>query len=115
MNSFFGKVALASYDFNESSGLNNAASKMGYNKGQSFSPENIISEGISYALSFLGVIFLVLAIYAGITWMTSQGNEKAIEKAKNILTNSIIGLVIVALAYVISYLVISNFTGDYLN
>lgn len=114
MNILFAKTAQAAYNFSENSGLNKAAKKLGYNTGEAFSPENSIAKGITYILSFLGVIFLALAIYAGILWMTSQGNEKTVEKAKDILINSVIGLIIVALAYAISYFVVSTFVTGYL-
>lgn len=57
---------------------------------------------IGLALSFVGVIFLVLMIYAGIMWMTAQGNDQQVGKAKNLLINAIIGLVIVFAAYAIT-------------
>jgi len=114
MENFFVKTAQAAYNFSENSGLNKAANKLGYSTDNVFNPENAIAKGINYVLSFLGVIFLVLAIYAGILWMTSQGNEKTVEKSKDILINSVIGLVIVALAYAISYFVVSTFATGYL-
>ena len=41
-------------------------------------------------------------IYAGILWMTSQGNEQQVAKAKDMLINGIIGLIIVFAAYTIT-------------
>ena len=61
---------------------------------------------IQVALSLLGVIFLLLTIYAGYLWMTDRGNEQQVEKAKKMLTAAVIGLVIVLGAYAISYFVI---------
>ncbi|MFH1522455.1 MAG: hypothetical protein ABIE43_01390 [Patescibacteria group bacterium] len=72
---------------------------------------NLISVVISIALSFLGVIFLVLMIYAGYLWMTARGNEEQATKARNTITAAIIGLVIVLAAYAISYFVISRIGG----
>ncbi|MDI3496162.1 MAG: Type secretion system pilin [Patescibacteria group bacterium] len=57
---------------------------------------------IGTVLSFVGVLFLVLMIYAGILWMTAQGNETQVAKAKNLLMNGIIGLIIVFSAYAIT-------------
>ena len=37
-------------------------------------PATIIGNLVAYLFGFLGVIFLVLAIYGGILWMTAQGN-----------------------------------------
>ena len=63
----------------------------------------IISTLITVVLGFLGIIFLVLTISAGFKWMTSQGNEEDIKKAKGTIKNSIIGLIIVIAAYAITY------------
>jgi cellobiose-specific phosphotransferase system component IIC len=65
-----------------------------------FIPENV-GNIIDIILSFVGVVFFILIIYAGISWMTSQGNEQQITKAKGLLFNAIIGLVIVFAAYAI--------------
>ena len=65
-----------------------------------------VSLFISVFLSFLGIIFLILILYAGFLWMTSGGNEEQITKAKGMLKNSIIGLAIIISAYAITYFVI---------
>ena len=53
----------------------------------------------------LGVVFLCLIIYAGILWMTAQGEPKKVQKAKDILIQSTVGLAITLMAYAISYFV----------
>lgn len=57
---------------------------------------------INPALGFLGVIFLLLMLYAGFLWMTSGGNSDQVDKAKRILTSAVIGTVIVLAAYAIT-------------
>lgn len=57
---------------------------------------------IGIALSFIGVIFLILMIYAGISWMTASGNQEKVTKAKDLIINAIIGLIIVLAAYAIT-------------
>lgn len=59
-------------------------------------------------LGFVGVIFVVLTIYAGFLWMTASGNEEQVTKAKNILKSSIIGMVIVFASYSIANFVINS-------
>jgi hypothetical protein len=56
-------------------------------------------------LSALGIVFLAFALYAGIRWMTAQGNEEHVTKAKDTLESAIIGIVIVAISYAITTLV----------
>jgi len=57
-------------------------------------PATIIGNLVAYLFGFLGVIFLVLAIYGGILWMTAQGNEEQSTKARKIITQAIVGLLI---------------------
>lgn len=68
----------------------------------------LVGRLVNVFLGILGVVFLVLAIYAGYKWMTAQGDEKAVGEAKTTLTNSIIGLIIIAAAYSISSFVING-------
>lgn len=70
-------------------------------------PSLIIGSAIGYVLSFIGTIFMIAIIYGGFLWMTAKGNESQVDKAKTIMRNSIIGFVVVALAYVISTTVLN--------
>ena len=63
-----------------------------------------IGRGISLAISFIGVYFLVRIIFAGALWATAQGNAEQIDKAKKILTNAVIGLAIVLAAGIIVFI-----------
>jgi uncharacterized BrkB/YihY/UPF0761 family membrane protein len=60
---------------------------------------------VSMIFGVLGVVFLLLIIYAGVLWMTAQGDSKKVQKAKDILTQSAIGLAITLSAFAISYFV----------
>lgn len=70
-----------------------------------------IGKLIAALLSVLGVIFLLLIIWAGFTWMTAQGDPKKVDKAKDILITSVVGLIILLSAYAISTFVITQL-GD---
>ncbi|MCU0679465.1 MAG: hypothetical protein MUC28_03425 [Planctomycetes bacterium] len=88
-------------------GLFDTGSKAGYDVADSaFNYENEFADRIgkiiAIILSFLGVIFLLLMIYGGFTWMTARGNEQQIAKAKGILYNALIGLIVVLAAYAIT-------------
>ncbi len=87
----------------------NVVGRAGYQTGDFAStPSIIIGRLILYALTFVGVIFLILTVYAGFTWMTAGGNEEKIKKAKKIITNSIIGLIIVIASYIITNYVVGS-------
>jgi hypothetical protein len=81
----------------------------GYNTTANF--KTIISKIITMALELMGVIFLILGIYGGYTWMTAGGNEEAVEKAKKTIVHAVIGLVIVLAAYAISRFVVETIGG----
>src|SRR3989344_3381408 len=52
-------------------------------------------------LGLVGIIALVIIVYAGFLWMTSAGNAEQIDKAKRTLRNAAIGLLIIFLAFAI--------------
>ena len=70
----------------------------------------LIGTLINTLLGVLGIIFVVLTVYAGFLWMTAQGSEENVKKAKGMLTQAIIGLVIIVAAYAISTFVINAIT-----
>ena len=75
----------------------------------------IIGGFIRVALSFLGLIFLILVIYAGFLWMTAGGSDEQVGKAKTLVGQAVVGLIIVIASFAISEFVIdavSNATGN---
>lgn len=113
--SFLLGLKIQAYDFNEQSGLNSTASTSGHLTQLYFGERGSIEVGVSVILaallSLLGIVFLILMIYAGILWMTARGQEKRVEQAKSILVDSIVGIVIVAGAYAITYFVLGSLQG----
>ncbi len=71
----------------------------------------LIGRFITVLLGVLGIIFVIMVIYAGILYMTAGGEDDKVKKAKKLLTQSIIGLVIIVSAYSISTFVISQLVG----
>lgn len=67
----------------------------------------VVANIISVFLGFLGIIFLILIIYAGFKWMMAGGNTENVEAAKKMLIAGIIGLIIIAAAYAIAAFVAS--------
>lgn len=63
-------------------------------------------------LSLTGILFTVLAVYAGIMWMTARGDQGRVEQAQKILQNSLIGLVIAVSAYAITGFVMQAVISD---
>lgn len=54
---------------------------------------------ISVFLGLLGVIFVILTIYGGFTWMTAAGNEEKVSKAARIIKASVLGILIIIAIY----------------
>lgn len=59
----------------------------------------IVARIIRAALGLIGIVLLAIILYGGFLWMTSGGNEEQIGKAKKILVNAVIGLIIILCAY----------------
>lgn len=57
---------------------------------------------LNYLLTFAGLVFFLLLIYAGYLWMSARGNEEQVEKAKKMIREIIIGIIIILLARLIT-------------
>lgn len=113
LNSFlFAPVAMAQGLKNAvgtNSPLQKAATKAGTEGNGDIN--TVVGTGIQAALTLVGLIFLVLMVYAGYLWMTARGEESQIEKAKNIISSTLIGMGVVLAAYFITNFVITKFGG----
>jgi hypothetical protein len=67
---------------------------------------------VQLMLAFAGLIAVVFIIIGGYYYMSSGGNEENAEKGKSIITNFVIGLVIIILAYAIVTILIATLTGQ---
>lgn len=73
----------------------------------------IIGRVIQGFLSVSGTIALVMFIYGGIVWLTSTGNPEMIKKGKSILVWAVLGIIVIASAYVLTNAVFNAvITGD---
>lgn len=68
--------------------------------------EEIIGNIIQAALIMIGTIFLVLIVYGGYLWMTARGNQEQVKKAKDIVIQASIGLVLVLAAWAITFFIL---------
>lgn len=100
------------YNFITDSGLNTTGQPAGYPSDLTSNLSSLTSLVIRQILALLGVAFLGLMIYGGISWMTAEGNDTKVDKARGIIVAGIVGFMVVAAAYGISYAVISFFTQN---
>ncbi|MBI5765917.1 hypothetical protein HZA71_01675, partial [Candidatus Falkowbacteria bacterium] len=61
-------------------------------------------------LGFLGLVAVILIIYAGFIWMTAAGDENKIERAKKIILGAVIGLIIILSAFAIVSFILGKWT-----
>lgn len=61
-------------------------------------------------IGMLGIVFLVLTVYAGFLYLTARGDSDKVEHAKETLSRGVIGLIIISAAYAIATFVINAAT-----
>ena len=69
----------------------------------------IFVTGLQVTIGLLGVVAVILIIYSGVLWMTAGGNDEQIKKAKKVIIQAIIGIIIITLTYAIIAFVLSFF------
>ncbi|MDD5251527.1 MAG: pilin [Patescibacteria group bacterium] len=67
----------------------------------------VIGKFINQIITLLGIVLVVLIIWAGFKWMLARGNEEDVNEAKDIIKNAVIGLVLLLTAYAITNFVIN--------
>ena len=87
--------------------LKGAADTAGYDKNTKETAfASTLGLVIRIALSFSGVIFLILMVYAGFLWMTARGEEAQVDKAQKLIRSAVIGLIITVGAYSITNFIV---------
>lgn len=63
------------------------------------------------SLAFAGTIAVLFIIYGGYLYLTSGGNEESAEQGRKTMVNSVIGLVVIIMSYVIVRVVTNLLTS----
>lgn len=71
-------------------------------------PTNMTISVINAALGIAGVVAVAFIIYAGVTFTTSAGDPTKVGRARKMLLYSIVGLIIVLLAFAIVNFVLND-------
>ncbi|MDD5172897.1 MAG: Ig-like domain-containing protein [Patescibacteria group bacterium] len=85
--------------------LSNFGQTVGY--GQASLPQ-IIGRIVRIILSLLGIAAVIIMIIGGFIWITSGGSSEKVEKAKKIIVNGLIGLLIIVFAYALTSFVMEK-------
>ncbi len=74
-----------------------------------------IASIINIVLGFLGIVALVMIIFAGFKWMTAGGNEETVKEARGNIKNAVIGVAVVFMSFIVVNFVVlqlSDATGS---
>ncbi len=99
-------------------GVNSALDGLDATTNEGFGPSHgletdvptAIGKVVGAGLAFIGTLFLILIIYGGFVWMFARGNEQEVKKAKDLIIQAVIGLIIVLAAYAITSYIGSSLT-----
>ena len=67
-----------------------------------------IASIINVLMGLLGIVAIVIILVGGFQWMTAMGDEEKVKKARRLLFQGVIGLVIVLSAYAIANFVVGS-------
>jgi len=109
----FGVFAVTAYAQN-TAGLTSGETGIQYGEYTGLTGTDIritIANIIRVALGFLGMLAILLILYAGFIWMTAAGSEERVQRAKQILTSAVIGLVIIIAAFAVVSFIMGRLLG----
>ncbi len=66
--------------------------------------ESTVGRLIGYALSIIGIVLIGFLTYGGFVWLNARGRSEEVDRAKDILQNSIIGIGLVLVAFAVVYM-----------
>ena len=61
---------------------------------------------IKAVISLLGVALLLYFLYAGYLWMTAGGDKSQVEKAQEIIKNTVMGMALILVSYALTGFVV---------
>ncbi|MCC7304005.1 hypothetical protein IT418_01145 [bacterium] len=88
--------------------INGISNPLGEN---SLSIWGVVNNGLTVVLPLAGIIFVGMFVYAGITYILSSGDPGRVKSAQAMMTNAVIGFLIISFAFVIKALVVTGISG----
>lgn len=67
--------------------------------------EKLISNVLVVLTVVSGLAFALYFLLGGLNWITAGGDKGKIDKAKGMMTNGAIGMIVIAVSYAITYIV----------
>jgi len=72
--------------------------------------ECVFGNVVNAVLGLAGIVLFIMLLLGGFSYITSGGDPKKVESARNTLTYAIVGMIFIALAYLLLKF-IETFTG----
>jgi len=88
-------------------GLKTTAKTAGFAQGAR-PIEAVIGSLVNSVLALIGVIFMIVLLYGGYLYLTAAGDEGKVKRAKNLIGNAVIGVIITATAYTLSFFLLGE-------
>ncbi len=73
----------------------------------------IIARVIRVFLGTLGIIFTIVVLYAGWIYMTAQGDDTKLKKAKDMIKNGVIGMILCTTAFTITTFILNSLLDNW--
>lgn len=70
---------------------------------------DVLMNALNLTYFIAGVVAVIVIIVGGITYATSGGNSGSVGKAKNMILYSVVGLIVIIVAFAITNFVIGKF------
>lgn len=80
----------------------------GANNIPEITPERVLGNALNIFYFVTGIVAVVVIIVAGFFYVTSQGKPANITRAKDAILYSVIGLVVVMIAFAITHFVVGS-------
>lgn len=84
-------------------------------EGSTSAVEKLISNVLIVLTIVAGISFALYFLLGGLNWITAGGDKGKIDKAKGMMTNGAIGLIVIAVSYAITFIVGKALGLDILN
>lgn len=83
--------------------------------GSTSAIEKLISNVLVVLTVVAGITFTLYFLLGGLNWITAGGDKGKIDKAKGMMTNGAIGLIVITVSYAITWIVGKALGLDILN
>lgn len=71
----------------------------------------IIGNVINIGLAIFTIVFFILIIYGGVIWLTAGGDSAKADKARTTLTNAVLGIIVIIIAYLLTNFILFRIIG----